>query len=75
MPSDAWLYLPEHTWFTLCERNSEAARSIILEGKGEHFDPDIVDAFVETEEQFLAVKENFNSPKANLLAPQQFCHA
>lgn len=53
----------------------EAARSIILEGKGEHFDPDIVDAFVETEEQFLAIKENFNSPEANLLSPQQLCHA
>jgi putative two-component system response regulator len=35
----------------------EMAKSIIIEGRGKHFDPDIVDAFLETESQFLAIKD------------------
>lgn len=37
----------------------EVARAAILEGKGTHFDPDLVDAFVEVENQFLAVRDAF----------------
>lgn len=33
----------------------EKAVSIIVEGKGKHFDPDMVDAFVELQEDFLAI--------------------
>ena len=35
------------------------ARSIILEGSGTHFDPDIVDAFLQVESEFVAVREHF----------------
>jgi putative two-component system response regulator len=37
----------------------ETARSIILEGQGKHFDPRIVDAFLETEDQFLTIRSQF----------------
>ncbi len=39
----------------------ETARSIIVEGAGEHFDPDVVGAFLATEDQFLQVRELFDS--------------
>ena len=37
----------------------EKALSIILEGKSSHFDPDIVDTFVELQEQFKEIAERF----------------
>jgi putative two-component system response regulator len=37
----------------------DTARSIILDGKGSHFDPDIVEAFLAREEDFLAVYHRF----------------
>ncbi|WP_010587818.1 response regulator [Schlesneria paludicola] len=37
----------------------EKAREIILDGSGKHFDPAIVDAFVETEEKFVAIRRRF----------------
>ncbi len=37
----------------------EKARNIILEGRGEHFDPDIVDAFIETEAEFIKTSTEF----------------
>ena len=37
----------------------DVARSIILEGKGTHFDPDIVDAFVANEAQFHDIRARF----------------
>lgn len=33
----------------------EKARAIILEGRGRHFDPAVVDAFLDCEEEFLAI--------------------
>ena len=33
------------------------AQAIIVKERGKHFDPDVVDAFLATEEQFLAIKE------------------
>jgi len=33
----------------------EKAIIIITEGKGSHFDPDVVDAFVEQQEEFKAI--------------------
>lgn len=35
----------------------DIARSIILEGKGIHFDPDIVECFLEREEDFVAIQQ------------------
>lgn len=43
----------------------DVAKSIILEGSGKHFDPDIVDAFLACEEQFLAVKEQLDCAEAH----------
>lgn len=37
----------------------EVARSIIVEGRGTHFDPDMVDAFLAIEEQVLDIKSQF----------------
>ena len=43
----------------------EKAMAIILEGKGKHFDPEVVDAFVNSQELFLEVSERYaNSPEA-----------
>ncbi|MGL6195904.1 MAG: response regulator [Thermoguttaceae bacterium] len=38
----------------------ESAKSIIIEGRETHFDPDVVDAFLEREEQFLAIRRRFS---------------
>ncbi|HWA99771.1 MAG TPA: HD domain-containing phosphohydrolase, partial [Pirellulales bacterium] len=38
----------------------DVARSIIVDGRGSHFDPDIVDAFVACEEDFLAIRQRLN---------------
>jgi cyclic di-GMP phosphodiesterase len=37
----------------------ESARGIILKDAGRHFDPDVVEAFVATEAEFLAVRQQF----------------
>jgi putative two-component system response regulator len=37
----------------------EKAVSIISEGKGSHFDPDMVDAFVEIQEDFRAIAKRY----------------
>lgn len=41
------------------------ARNIILEESGKHFDPLVVDAFVQCERQFVAVRERFSETPAN----------
>ncbi len=43
----------------------EAARQIILNGRGSHFDPDIVDAFVAVEDTFKAVASRYADPVTN----------
>ncbi len=40
------------------------ARSIITEGRGGHFDPDVVDAFVRCESQFVDIQRRFIEPVA-----------
>lgn len=35
------------------------SREIILEGRGTHFDPDVVDAFISVENEFLTIKNHF----------------
>jgi putative two-component system response regulator len=37
------------------------ARSIILEERGTHFDPDIVDAFVDVEQEFIDIHQRFSA--------------
>jgi len=37
----------------------EKSKAIILEGRGSHFDPDVVDAFLAREEQFLDIRHSF----------------
>ena len=37
------------------------AKKIILEGCGNHFDPQIVNAFLDCEEQFIQVSERYNA--------------
>ncbi len=39
----------------------EKAMAIILEGKGKHFDPDVVDAFVAREREIIAIREEFHN--------------
>ncbi|NOY71882.1 MAG: hypothetical protein GXP14_05815, partial [Gammaproteobacteria bacterium] len=38
------------------------AAGIIHEGKGTHFDPDMVDAFIALEQNFIAIAERFVDP-------------
>jgi putative two-component system response regulator len=37
----------------------EKSRAIILEGKGTHFDPDVVDAFLKMEQEFIRIRAEF----------------
>jgi putative two-component system response regulator len=39
--------------------NHEAAVKIITEGRGSHFDPDVVDAFLELQEEFKTIAREF----------------
>jgi len=47
----------------------EKSKAIILEGRGSHFDPDVVDAFLAKEERFVAIREHFQGE--GRLAPIQ----
>ncbi|MDR2761386.1 MAG: response regulator [Planctomycetaceae bacterium] len=38
----------------------ESAKSIILEGRCKHFDPDVIDCFVDLEDQFIAIHKRFS---------------
>lgn len=44
----------------------EKAVSIISEGKGSHFDPDMVDAFLELQEQFKAIAAQYADSDADI---------
>jgi putative two-component system response regulator len=46
----------------------EKARVIILEGRGSHFDPDIVDAFLAVEEQFVEIALRYADSDEDLQA-------
>lgn len=43
----------------------EKAASIIIEGSGKHFDPEIVQAFIEIESQFIEISIKFNDQSEN----------
>ncbi|MCL4217452.1 MAG: response regulator [Candidatus Hydrogenedentes bacterium] len=38
----------------------EKSKAIILEGKGSHFDADVIDAFLECEQHFCSIRESFS---------------
>ncbi len=38
----------------------DKAKSIILEGEGNHFDPDVIAAFLAVEDQFVAIAAEFD---------------
>ncbi len=42
----------------------EQAAAIIVAGRGQHFDPDIVDAFLAIQEEFQAIAWRFSDPEA-----------
>ena len=44
----------------------EQAAAIIIAGRGQHFDPDIVDAFLAIQEEFRAIAARFSDPEAGL---------
>jgi putative two-component system response regulator len=48
----------------------EVAKDIILEGRGKHFDPDMVDAFLCNEDRFIAIREQLSGPEAEVAAQQ-----
>ena len=39
----------------------EKAKAIIIEGRGSHFDPQVVDAFIQCEELFVEVSQRYNA--------------
>lgn len=49
----------------------EMAVKIIIEGRGTHFDPDIVDAFLELQEEFQAIAAHFMDSAADIKAKTQ----
>ncbi len=38
----------------------DSAKSVIVEGSGTHFDPDVVESFLAREEQFVAIRKRFS---------------
>jgi putative two-component system response regulator len=40
----------------------EKAVAIIMESKGSHFDPDVVDAFMEITGEFKAIADSYEDP-------------
>ena len=49
-------------------------RSMILDERGKHFDPDVVDAFVATEEEFLAIRGRFADTEKLAAAKYNILH-
>ncbi|MDE2427093.1 MAG: two-component system response regulator [Burkholderiales bacterium] len=49
----------------------EKAVSIIVEGRGQHFDPDMVDAFVEIQEEFRAIATHYTDSDDDIHAQQE----
>ncbi len=48
----------------------ERAKQMIVDGSGFHFDPDLVDAFIAREADFIAVREQFNDDTATIEAQE-----
>ncbi len=50
----------------------EVAVKIIIEGKGKHFDPDMVDAFVELQDEFRAIAQRYVDSDIELLQKEDY---
>ena len=50
----------------------EATRKIVLEGSGKHFDPDVVQAFRNREDEFIAIGERFDEITITSGEPNMF---
>ena len=50
----------------------DVAKSVILEESGVHFDPDIVDAFLETEQEFIDIQKRFANAESGDLQDLEF---
>jgi putative two-component system response regulator len=48
----------------------EKAVTIIVEGKGQHFDPDIVDAFVRVQDAFREIARRYADTDEDLASKQ-----
>ena len=46
----------------------DSAKQIIMEGRGTHFDPDVVDSFIKREEQFLKIRQRFAEIEAEIVS-------
>jgi putative two-component system response regulator len=46
------------------------AVAIILEGRGSHFDPDVIDAFVAVDSEFQAIADRFADSDSEILDKQ-----
>jgi putative two-component system response regulator len=44
--------------------SADEARAVIVEGRGQHFDPDVVDAFLAVEPAFRAIAQRFSDARA-----------
>lgn len=45
----------------------DKSRDIVIAGSGKHFDPDVVNAFLSTEDQFTAIRERYIDTKSSRL--------
>ena len=50
----------------------EVAVKIIIEGKGKHFDPDMVDAFVEIQDEFRAIAQRYADTDFDMLQKEEY---
>jgi putative two-component system response regulator len=50
----------------------DVAKSVILEESGVHFDPDIVDAFLEAEQEFIDIQRRFANAESGDLQDLEF---
>ena len=50
----------------------EVAVTIIIAGKGQHFDPDMVDAFVEIQEEFRAIAQRYTDTDFEMLQKEEY---
>ncbi len=53
----------------------ESTRKIILEGNGKHFDPDVIQAFLNRESEFVTVSERFDESSGSPDEPAMFLGA
>ena len=53
----------------------ESTRKIVLEGSGKHFDPDVIQAFRNREDEFVAINERFDENAVSSEGPDMFLGA